>query len=161
MEEKNISVGKIVGYGVLGFIGVIVLGLLLNLLGLGIGIAWLPFYKVGAKLQNTQDTINIVYDAQRCIDVDAQYNNLKATIPAIRDEQVKNAETALVNFEKNLPADQTKWSIQQQQMDGELQTNVTGLQQQLSTLGAQYTSLLARPDTQPCLGTLPTLINLK
>lgn len=161
MDDNTPSVGKIVGYSFLGIIGLVVVGMIINLASLGIGIAWLPFYKVGAKLGNTQDTLNIVYDAQRCIDVDAQYNNLKATIPAVRDEQIPNAQTALTSFESKLPKDQTKWSFTQQQEDGELQDNVTGLQQQLSTLGAQYTSLNARPDTQPCLGTLPTLIDLK
>ena len=163
-DYKVPSTGKIAKwsmFGVMGIIGVIVLGMIINLAGLGLSFAWLPFYKFGAKIQNTQGTINIVYDAQRCINVDAIYNDLKAQIPAIRDEQIPNAQTALTSFESKLPKDQTKWSMTQQQMDGELQTNVTGLEQQMATLGAQWTSLLARPDTQPCLGTLPTLINLK
>lgn len=161
MDSDTPSFGKIIGWGVLGLFSLFIIGVIINLLGLGFGIIWLPFYKEQAKLNNTQGTINIVYDAQRCIDVDAQYNNLKSTIPAIRDEQIPNAQQALTAFESKLPNDQTKWSIQEQQEDGELQTNVTGLQQQMSQLGAQYTSLLARPDTQPCLGTLPTLINLQ
>lgn len=152
---------KILGYSVLGIVVLIVLCLGVNLLGLGIGFAWLPFYRFGAQLSNTQNTINIVYDAQRCINVDAQYQQLKTSAAAISSTQIQNAQTALTTFESKLPADQTSWSPQEQQEDGELQTNVTGLQQEESQIQAQYTALVARPDTQPCLGALPTLISLQ
>ena len=143
-----------------GGVAIIVLGMAINLLGLGISFAWLPFYKLGAQINYTQSTINTVYNAQRCINIDADYQNSKATVPAIRDEQIPNAQAALTAFESKLPADQTKWSIQEQQEDSELQTDVVGLQQQLSSLQANYTALEARPDAQPCLGTLPTFVNL-
>lgn len=151
---------KGIGIILASLVGVIIIGAGINLLGLGIGFAWLPFYKFGAQLQNTQNTINIVYDAQRCINVDAMYQQLKASVAAIPENQIPNAQAALSAYESRLPKDETTWSVQEQQMDGELQTNVTGLEQQESQLQAQYAALVARPDTQPCLGTLPTFINL-
>ena len=123
---------KIIG----GILLAVIVCMAINLAGLGIGFAWLPFYKFGAQLNNTQKTIDIVYDAQRCINVEQSYETLKANIPALRDQQIPNAEAALAKYEAKLPTDQTKWSTQQQQIDGELQTDVTGLNQQ------QHTDLL-------------------
>lgn len=142
------------------FGGAVIVILLINLVGLGIGFAWLPFYKFGSKLNYTQSTVNTVYNAQRCINVNATYEAFKTNIPAIQNEQIPNAEAALKSYESKLPSNQTTWSIEEQQSDAELQTNLTGLQQQLSQLQAQYTAFISRPDTQPCLGKLPTLINL-
>jgi hypothetical protein len=151
---------KAIGIGLASFLGVIVLMMPINILGMGISFAWLPFDKFAAQVKNTQDTLNITYNAQRCIDVNSQYQALKAQIPAIVGQQIPNAQTALTSFEAKLPTDETTWSPQQQQEDGELQTDLTGLEQQESQLEAQYTALVARPDTQPCLGTLPTFISL-
>jgi len=153
--------GKAIGwfFGIL--IGLGVLGMIVNILGLGFQIAWLPFGKMQAQVSNTQGIINTVYDPQRCIAINAQFQTLVATVPAIRDEQIPNAKKALTDYEAKLPVDQTKWSVQQQQMDGEMQTNVTGLEQQLSQIQAQYNAFMAREDVVPCAGHLPTWISIK
>lgn len=160
-DDGDVKVGKIIFQVIAVVVIVSVLGIALNLFNLGFGFAWLPFYKFGAKLNMTQQTVNIVYNAQRCINVDAQYQQYVAQVPAIRDDQIPNAQTALTNYESRLPKDETTWSIQEQQMDGELQTDVVGLQQQLARMQADYAAFVARPDTQPCLGTIPTFIDLK
>jgi uncharacterized coiled-coil protein SlyX len=155
------STTKIVFSAIGILVGIVVIGMIINLAGMGIAFAWLPFYKFGAQLNMTQQTVNTVYDAQRCINVNASYQQFVAQVPALRDEQIPNAQTALTNYEAKLPKDETTWSIQEQQIDGELQTAVTGLQQQLARMQADYAAFIARDDTQPCLGHLPTFINLK
>ena len=142
----------------LGFIiGLTILGGVLSLFGLFTGIAGLPFGKAAAQLDYTNKTINMVYDAQRCSAINAQFLQLRNSVNALRNEQIPQAQTALDNYEKKLPK---ILSVQQQQMDGELQTNITGLQQQLSGLSAEYDTLSQRDDAVPCLGHLPTFINL-
>jgi hypothetical protein len=159
--DEDLHVGRIIGWSIGGVVALFVIGLVINLMGLGFGFAWLPFYRFGAQLSFTQNTIKTVYDPQRCIDINAQFQTFKTQVPAIRDEQIPTAETALNSYEAKLPKDQTTWSPQEQQVDGELQTNVTGLQQELSQLQAQYAAFIARQDTQPCLGSLPMFINLQ
>ena len=134
---------------------------ILGIVGSGLGFITLPFFKFGKKVQFTQDTINMVYDAERCSAINAQYLQLKNSVVAVRDQQIPNAEDALKNFEKKLSPDQSTWSRTQQETDSNLQTNVTGLQQQLSSLQSEYFTLQQREDAQPCLGTLPTFIDLR
>lgn len=126
-----------------------------------LGLITLPFFKFGKKVELNQQAIDIVYDAERCIGINTQYQKIKANTSAIRNSQIPNAEKALKNYEANLPADRTQWSRTQQEQDNNLQTNVTGLQQQLSSLEADYIALTARDDAQPCLGSLPLFIDLK
>jgi len=152
------NVGAIVAWTlVIIFIG----GPLLALLGSAIGFFTLPFFKFGKKVDFTQQEINTVYDAQRCNNINAQYQQFKTSVPALRDEQIPNAEQAVKDYEAKLPSDQTKWSQTQQETDAHLQTDVTGLKQQLSSLQAEYGALTAREDAQPCLGHIPTFIDLR
>lgn len=143
------------------FLIVFVAGPVLGLIGSAMGFITLPFFKFGKKVEYTQKTIDMVYDAERCSAINAQYLKLKNAVPAVRDVQLPNAEKALTNFEKKLPEDQTTWSRVQQETESQLQTNVTGLQQQLSNLQIEYVTLSQREDAQPCLGSLPTFIDLK
>jgi len=156
MDDYKFPWGKLVLWVVVGAAALTIL----YLIGLGLGWAWLPVYKFQAKLNETQQAVNIETDAQRCINVNAQYQAMVAAFPAIQNGELPVASSAIASYEAGLPKDETQWSPQQQQMDGELRTDYIGLQQQYFQLQAQYNAFIARPDIKPCAGQLPLLTTL-
>jgi hypothetical protein len=143
-----------------GLISFLLLGLLISGIFTGFRYFTLPYTQFNSNVNRAEGIIKNVNDPDRCLAINKQFQELKAEIDQIQNVQIITAQTAVDNFKKGLPEDRTKWAFPDSQAFNQVQSQLTGQQQYLSTLKAKYNSFTTRPDVQPCKDLLPTFIPL-
>ena len=121
----------------------------------------LPFYQFNRNIDRNVGIIDRVNNPDRCLAINKEFQELKTDILQVRDTQIPNSQIALESFKKGLPEDRTKWDFPTSQGYNQLNSQLLGQQQYLSTLQGKYEAFLKREDTAPCRDNLPLFINLK
>lgn len=148
-ETIVIIVAIIISLSVLGFVAT------------GLRLINLPLYQFNGNVDRATSIIDKINNPKRCLTINKEFQELKAEIIQVRNTQISNSKYNLENFKKGLPEDRTKWDFNTTQAYNQMNGQLLGQQQYLSSLEGKYNSFLNRQDTAPCRSNLPTFIDLK
>jgi len=146
---------------ILSIVGIIIFLFLFGLLLTGLKVINLPFYQFNSNINRTTGIIDRVNNPDRCLAINKEFQELKSEIVQVRDTQIPNSQANLDIFKKGLPDDRTKWDFNNNQAYNQLNSQLLGQQQYLSSLQTKYNAFLNRDDTAPCRNSLPTFIDLR
>ena len=144
---------RILGWGLLGLVGVFAL----SAVGSALGIIYLPFFNFQKKVDLNYGIIEKTYGTEYCL---ANYEWFKDTFNAIQqlDVQISTQQQSLDDFYKRA-GDRKDWTFEDKQLEGDLIGKVNGLRNIKSNKIGQYNSRTEQLNRVACQE-LPLFINL-
>lgn len=149
------STGKIIGWGVLGLVGLFLLTVVASAMNL-ITIPWLKF---NSQVQMNRDIVTKTYNADNAI---YNYHWFQERLQAIKATEVKieNAKTTQAQFKTDAGV-RTAWTFEDKTEDARLGTIVLGLKNHYQDIVAEYNARSNEADRAIFSQELPLFFSLK
>lgn len=146
---KALGIGLLV---ILGFVGLSVLGMALNIITL-------PWLKLGAQVQTNRDIINKTYNADNVI---YNYEWFKSRLQEIKaaEIQIKNSQDTLKAFESSA-GPRSEWTFEDKTEHARLSSVVLGQKNHYETLVAEYNARASQANRNIFQDDLPLFFSLQ
>lgn len=144
--------GKIIGWGLLGIVGISLIGSLLNL--------WtIPFLKFNKQVQMERGIVTKTYNAENALYNYRWFKDMSETIKAT-EINIENAKQAQLEF-RTFAGARSEWTFEDKQQDNYLSSLVNGQKNYYQQIVAEYNSRASQVDRVIFKDELPLFFNLK
>lgn len=148
-------IGKIIGWALLGIIGI----LLLSALGSAMGLVTIPWLKFDRQVQMNRDIVTKTYNAYNAI---YNYHWFQERLQEIKatEVQIQNAKDTEASF-KESAGPRKDWTFEDKTEDARLNTIILGLKNHYQQIVAEYNARANESDRSIFGQELPLFFNLK
>ena len=142
---------------IFGFVGLVVLLLVLPTLCATVGIIDLPFLKLRKQVELNQSVITKTYETEYCL---GNYEWFKQQLQDIQstEKKIVTAENDLKSFQDAVSSDRSKWTFEDKNEESRLRSNVTGLKNLRDQMVGDYNSRSQQLNRIACKE-LPLFVN--